>query len=312
MDASLTDCFDLSGEIEYEHGGIGGGRTGDIEVEFLQATWRLSDGFNVKVGAPLVPFGRFNLFHDDPLNDFTQRPLEARYLIPTGFAQPGIGAEGVFRVGCESVVSYDVLVTNGYADGFTADKGVRESRQKWNTDNNEDKQVWARVAYAMRNRRFDRIEAGLSGTWGKFDDAGQNALAGFALDGLIRTGPFELMGEYIAYDYERNATDPVTAVRGQSGYYVQLAYHFMPCRLRRCLGCAVQDVSHFTVAARYQGLDLDDRRTGASRWDDVSTFGLALNYRLTERTVFRVDQTWFDHASVPDSREFTFSFSTYF
>ena len=38
----------------------------------------------------------------------------------------------------------------------------------------------------------------------------------------------------------------------------------------------------------------------------------ALNYRLTERTVFRVDHTWFFAEAEGDESRFTISFATFF
>ncbi len=312
FDTQITQCVDASMEFEIEHGGIGGGdRDGDVKLEHFTVNWRLADEFNIKVGAPLVPFGRYNLFHDDPLNDFTLRPWVARYMVPTGYGQPGIGLFGSTQAGC-GTLSYDMLIGNGFDDGFTDSGGVRDARHSWKSDNNENKQVWGRLSYIEARRFFDYFEAGVSGTWGRYDDAGDNNLFGFAADVLIRKGPLELQAEYHGYDIERDAADPATAVRGQSAWFAQLAYHFFPCPWRRCTSCLVQDTSHFTLAARYQGMNLDDRVRGASFNDDLRGFTLGLNYRLNERTVFRLDHQWLEPEKASSEREWSFSFSSYF
>lgn len=312
VEGDVTDCIDVSAEFEYEHGGIGGGGLdGEIKVEQFVVRWHLSDALNFKVGAPLVPFGRYNLVHDDPVNDFTLRPWVARYMVPTGFGQPGVGVFGSCPVGC-GALSYDVLLSNGLDDGFSNSSGVRGSRASWRRDNNESKQLWGRVAYTQAGGLFDYLEAGVSGTWARYDDEDRNDLFGFAVDLLLRKGAFELQGEYIAYDIERDALDPADAPRGMSAWFVQLAYHLFPCAWRKCDTCLTQDTSHFTLALRYQTMDLDDRFDGASFNDDLEGFGVALNYRLNERTVVRCDHQWLEPESGSGEREWSFSFSTYF
>jgi len=312
FDGQVTDCIDVQGEIEFEHGGIGGGnRDGDVELEQFAFAWHLSDAFNLKIGAPLVPFGRYNLHHDDPLNDFTVRPWVARTMVPTGYAEPGVGVFGSWQVGC-GTFSYDVLLSNGLADGFTNSGGVRGSRHSWKSDNNENKQLWGRFTYTQARGFFDYVEAGLSGTWGRYDDAGDNDLFGFAADLLLRKGPFEFQGEYYRYDIDRDALDPAAAVRGMDALRLELAYHFFPCSWRACKNCLVQDTSLFTLAARYQTMDLDDRVRGASFNDDAESWTVGLNYRLNERTVVRLDHQWVLPERAGDERLWSLSFSSYF
>lgn len=309
--ADITECIDFDMELEIEHGGISDEIEGEVVLEKAEVKFHLSDAFVPKVGWLLVPFGRYNLHHDDPLNDLTNRPFTARYLVPTGFGQPGVGVQGAAPFGCDHVFSYDVAVTNGYRDAFTDDNGVREARQA--EDDNDGKQVWGRLAATWNTRGvLDYLETGVSGTWGVYDDADENEVTGYALDVLLRKGPFEAKAEWVAYDYERNASDPPGAVRGQSALWVEGAWHFMPCALQACRTCLVQDTSLFTLVVRWQTMDLDDRVDGASARDDLDALTVGLNYRITERTVIRVDHTWYDAEDGEDTTEWTLSVSTYF
>jgi hypothetical protein len=125
--ADVTDHIEFRSEIEIEHGGINNGGSpldGDILIEFAEVVFRAHDAFTPKVGAILIPFGGYNHRHDDPLNDFTLRPYTARFFVPTGFGQPGVGVEGAMPVGCGHVFSYDVALTNGFDDDFTAANGA--------------------------------------------------------------------------------------------------------------------------------------------------------------------------------------------
>jgi hypothetical protein len=307
---SITDRIDFDMEIEFEHGGISGEIGGEIKVEQAVVRYRCSDAFTPKVGWVLIPFARYNLTHDDPLHDFTIRPWTARFLIPTGFGQPGIGAEGSIPVGC-NVLSYDVVFTNGFDDDFSASSGVRAALN--DRDTNDGKQVWGRVAMAWNgNRVFDYAETGVSGTWGLYDADDDNVFSGFALDWLLRKGPFEVKGEWIVYDIERSSGAPPDAVEGMAGLWVEAGYHFFPSFWRCTRNCVVTDTSLFTLAVRYQWTDLDDRNEGASFQDDLEGWSVGLNYRITENSVFRVDHTWFFPVNDDDRTEWTASFSTYF
>ncbi|MDJ0976221.1 MAG: hypothetical protein QNJ98_17305 [Planctomycetota bacterium] len=310
--AQISDCIDMKCEIEIEHGGAADKFDGEVVIEHMDVVFRMADCFNPKVGALLIPMARFNKYHDDPYNDFTKRPWTARYLVPTGFGQPGIGVEGIFNAGPNTRLGYDVVLTHGYKDEFTAKDGTRKARQFWKSDNNEGKQVWGRLSYLTNNKTLDFFEAGLSGTWGRYDDADENDLFGYAVDLTARKGPLELHFEWVRMDYDRNAMDPVDAIRGQDALWAELGYHFFPTFMCGCRNCIVQPTSHFTLAFRYQVMDLDDNRTGAHFNDDLTGYGVALNYRITESSVFRIDHTWLDAKRESDQRELTLSFSTFF
>jgi hypothetical protein len=306
----IADRIDFSTEIEIEHGGISDEIGGEIVIEKAEVSFAVSDAFNPKLGWLLIPFARFNSVHDDPLNDFTLRPFTARYLVPTGFGQPGIGVFGAAPFGRGHVLSWDVALTNGFRDAFTADDGVRGARQ--DRDENDGKQVWARaVATWDTHCVLDRLETGLSGTYGIYDERDRNEITGFAVDLLLRKGPFELKGEYVSYDYERSSADPADAIEHQDGVWLEAAWHFFPGFL--CGGCPpfVEETSLFTLAVRWQRMDLDDHVRGATFEDDLEAWSVGLNYRITERSVFRLDHTWLDPEEEDDERRWAASFSTY-
>jgi hypothetical protein len=311
FDAAVTKCIDVRGEVEFEHGGIGGPLDGEVIVEQAEIVFRLADWFRPKAGALLVPFGRSNLYHDDPMHDFTLRPWTARFLIPTGWGVPGVGFEGAAPVGCHTL-TYDVVLNNGVKDAWSSNDGIRPARLDWEADNNENKQLWGRAAMAWRVPCLARLETGVSFTYGKYDDADRNALTGWAVDLLARWGPIEVKGEHIRHDLERDAADPVGAIEGCSGTWAEIGYHFFPSFLCGCRSCLVEDTSHFTLAVRWQNTNLNDQILGAAFRDDLDSIGVALNYRITERTVIRVDYTWFDAELLPDVEELSVSLSTYF
>ena len=311
-DAEVTRGIDFRFELEIEDGGITDEVPGEIALEQAEVSFHVSDAFTPLLGAILIPFGRYNLYHDDPQNDFTERPFVGVTMMPTGYCQPGIGAEGVLPFGCGHAFSYKVALTNGFFDGFDAVEGVRGARPPWDVDNNDGKQGWGRGAFQWKTGALDTLETGASATYGTFDDRNANALVGFGFDLLARKGPFELQGEYLGYRLERNATDPPGAIEGQYAAYAQLAYHFFPGFWSCRTSTFQQDTSLFTFAVRWQIQDLDDHVTGATFEDDLQAWSVGLNYRFTERTVFRIDWTTYDPVSGQNQDQWAFSFSTYF
>ncbi len=309
-DGAITPFIDFDMELEIEHGGIADAIDGEIELEKAEVSFHVSDAFVPKIGWLLVPFGRFNAYHDDPLNDFSTRPFTARFLVPTGFGQPGIGFEGAMPLSCAGhVLSYSAALTNGFRDNFSAARGTRDAVQS--TDENDGKQAWARAAVTWKTCVFDYLETGLSGTGGIYDLDDERTITGYALDFLVRKGPFEAKGEYVAYQMERNAADPVDAIEGMWGLWLEAAYHFYPGFWACGNPAFTTDTSLFTLAVRYQSQDLHDRYRGLAFEDDLDAYSVGLNYRITERTLFRVDHTWFRPSVLSDETEWTFSFSTF-
>ncbi|MHC5010964.1 MAG: hypothetical protein ACYTG6_08450, partial [Planctomycetota bacterium] len=287
FDAPIAERIGLNGEIEIEHGGFGGSLDGEVEVEYAEVLFQACDLFNPKVGAILIPFGRWNLYHDDPINDFTKRPWVGRYFNPTGFSQPGIGAEGAAPFGCGHAFTYNVALTSGFGEDFTTSSGSRSARQSWRRDNNEAKTVWGRFAALFDARAFDHLEVGVSGMAGKYDDASDHWATGFGTDLTLQKGAFEFKGEYIRFDIDRPATALAISPRGQWGLLLE------------------------ALAFRYQQMNLNESIRGGSFNDDLKSYGVGLNYRIQEGTVFRLDFSWLDGVN-ENRHEFTASFSTYF
>ena len=56
----------------------------------------MTDWLNYRGGIILSPLGKFNLVHDSPLQDLTERPMVSRFIIPTTLSESGMGFFGTF------------------------------------------------------------------------------------------------------------------------------------------------------------------------------------------------------------------------
>jgi len=309
--SDITDRLKVAAELEIEHGirsKSNDGSSIEVSLEFATIDYLIHEKLNFRAGIILLPVGKFNLLHDSPLNDLSDRPLVATAIIPSTLSETGAGFYGTFYPTRLSKLDYELYVTqgfNGYSTAtgvltpvITADAGLRNARQRVSTvedglDNNNGKAVVGRVAFSP----ILGVEVGGSGYYGSYDPASKRPLAIWAADWTFQRGPFELIGE-AAWVYVRdNSKDlngnpaPDLTFTGHflpqrmDGYYVQGNYHFLPQFLRRWAPSYFTEASTFTAVVRWDQINTNSEFSDKKR--ERLTFGL--NFRPIEDTVFKVD-----------------------
>ena len=314
--ADIHERIKLATEIEIEDGH-------EVEVEFAFLDILLRDEINFRAGVLLDPLGKFNLVHDAPIQDLTDRPLVDQFVLPSTMRELGFGFHGRFAPSDPNAswqVTYETYLVEGFrglnAGGtivnISKTTGLRDARPFEDDfgglepfhDNNDAPAVVSRVAFSP----FLGLETGGSIHAGTYDDRGNNWLVVYAVDFTFQRGPFELLGEW-GYDaIQRDAFARAAGVPDDMwGYYVQANYRFMPDWIRKLLPSSFRDSATFTAVARWEGTDLD-----ASKRDRL-TFGL--NFRPIQDTVIKFDYQI--NLEGGDLREepnnaFLFSIATYF
>lgn len=297
--AQPVDYIHVTAEIEFEYGGFvrsgsasgsdsnGDGNIdkisnstsdGEIKLEFAFMDWTLADALNVRAGVLLTPLGRFNLNHDSPLNDLTNRPTVSRQLLPTTLSEAGMGIYGAFYPQ-DWVVGYELYLVNGFNQKIIDSKQqlrVRGGRGSHKTDNNENKALTGRVSVSPALG----VDLGLSGHFGKYDNAGERSLSIAALDVDLQRGPVQLLGEGALVSAD--VPDGSPTAESQIGWYAQVGYHFGFGAIRR------YPESVFTGVVRWDHVDYDTDRNG----DDEQAATVGLNFRPVEMTVVKVDYSW--------------------
>ncbi len=322
----ISDRVKFAAEIEIEHGE-------ELGVEFASIDYLIQEPINLRAGILLLPLGKFNLLHDSPLRDLTERPLVNQRIIPSTLHQPGVGAYGTFYPTALSKVDYEFYVTNGFTNAFGGDgnpnntsninqtNGIRSARTT-NTefDNNNGKAIVGRVAISP----ILGVEIGGSGFFGSYDGKSKRPLAIWALDWTFQRGPFELIGESAwAYIRDNNLnTDgtPNGNPRRMQGSYIQLNYHFLPEWLSNLAPTFFkQEVSTFTAVARFEQMNLGqdlNNNTEAGKLGEWQRWTFGLNFRPTEDTVFKTDFQYTPVGRNGDDRihdtAFVASWATYF
>jgi hypothetical protein len=309
--SDITDRLKVAAELEIEHGIRSKSNEGsgiEVSLEFATIDYLIHEKLNFRAGIILLPVGKFNLLHDSPLNDLSDRPLVATAIIPSTLSETGAGFYGTFYPTRLSKLDYELYVTQGF-NGYstvtgvptpviTAGAGLRDARQRVSTvddglDNNNGKAAVGRVAFSP----ILGVEIGGSGYFGTYDPASKRPLAIWAADWTFQRGPFELIGE-AAWVYIRDnskdlngtpVTDPTFPVhllpQRMDGYYVQGNYHFLPEFLRRWAPSYFTEASTFTAVVRWDQINTNSEFSDTKR----ERLTVGLNFRPIEDTVFKVD-----------------------
>ena len=141
----VSDFVRIGAELEFEDAGR------EINLEYAAIDLLFAPVFTLRAGMILDPLGRFNLSHDSPLNEFTDRPLVATEIIGVALSEPGFGALGLIPLRRGSRITYELYATNGFHSGLIddAEDGTRIPLGRGNfEDNNGSPSFVGRLAWS--------------------------------------------------------------------------------------------------------------------------------------------------------------------
>lgn len=301
----VSDFVRFGAELEFEDGAQ------EIALEYAAIDLRIHQAVALRAGMILSPLGRFNLAHDSPLNEFTERPLVGTEMLGVALSEPGLGAFGLFAVGENGRVTYEVYGVNGFHEGLLAEGGTRLPAGQANfEDNNASPAVVGRLAWSPR----PTAEFGLSVHHGAYN--------AFNAEGLEVDGRRELTiwvvdwegtaaGLRFSGEAARAVLEVAPGLRGvyaaeQRGLYVDVLRDFGRGWVRTMPG------SYFSVGLRLDVVDFDADLAG----DMIRQVTLGVNFRPTDDTVLKlgfsrgVARDRFNNAE--DRAGLRFSVATYF
>jgi hypothetical protein len=276
----VSDFVRIGAELEFEDGGR------EIKLEYAAIDLMLHPAIALRGGMILSPIGRFNLAHDSPLNEFTDRPLVSTELIGVALSEPGFGAFGQFGVGGTSRLTYEVYLTNGFHAGLIDDseEGTRIPLGRGNfEDNNGSPAVVGRLAWSPAVNH----EIGVSahhGAYNAFDIEGTRVDE--RRDLTIGAMDFEsrLLGTVLTGEAAIARLDIPSGLRGiyasrQYGWYAEAVRELG----RRWIRTMPQ--SSFALKARWDYVKFDSEIPGES----AGQITVGANFRPTQDSVLKFD-----------------------
>ncbi len=315
----VSEGIEFATEIEFEGGGADVPYlTGNyIIVEYAEVRFDVDEAFVPRAGILLVPFLRYNLYHDDPIWNIQDRPVTATRVFRASLQQPGVGAEGVLPAGDGLSFNYNVALTNGPDDGVD-NSGWGGARQSFRTDNNHDKAFWGRAGVVPRIPGIDAADIGVSFARAGMEPYGTPSvgMTGWGVDGKITKGRFDLIFEWANFHYDRPDSQGDAAFPAQqSGGFVQLDTRLVKGFPKTKSGILGKD-SELILAVRYETDDTNESVTGAHINDDCRILTVALALRFTQKTVLRLERreerTRYEADGAEDRGMWVVSLSTYF
>jgi hypothetical protein len=296
----------INSEVEFEHGGSGGG--GSVSTEFLTVDYLHRDEVNARVGLLLIPMGFVNEIHEPTFFYGAERPEVERVILPSTWRENGAGVFGT--VG--ERVHYRAYVVNGFKGEDFSSGGLRGGRQKGSRAISNDFAFVARVDVDVTDGLLfgGSFYTGQTGQEQKVISA--NAGGAEVLLPDSRLNLYEIHAQYKAYgmslralwtqsflneagklsrDTDR-ALNAAIASRMQ-GWYVEAAYDVLPL-------IWPETKASLEPYFRFEKYDTQDRVQNGTlgytpdRSKDIDLYVAGLQFKPIPQVVFKVDYRRFN------------------
>ncbi|MEX2572353.1 MAG: hypothetical protein WD737_13725, partial [Gemmatimonadota bacterium] len=258
----------------------------EITLEYAAIDVIVHPAFTIRGGAILSPLGRFNLSHDSPRNEFTDRPLVSTEIIGTALTDPGLGALGQLGLGRAGRVTYEVYAVNGYHAGVIEEgPGVtRIPAGKRNTeDNNGSPAFVGRMTWSPRFG-YELGLSGYGGAYNVFELDGERVAERNDVSIYVVDMEADLAGVVVSGEAALARIDIPPGMRGifasgQRGLYLQAVREVGRGWVPTMPG------SFFEIGSRLDLVDFDDDLAG----DSARLLTVGLNFRPTEDAALKLD-----------------------
>lgn len=275
----VSDFVRMGAELEIEEGGE------DITIEYAAIDLLLAPALAFRAGMILSPLGRFNLSHDSPHNEFTDRPLVSTDLLSVALSEAGMGFFGTFPTSPTGRLTYEIYAVNGFGSGVTeaSPDGTRIpfGRQHFE-DGNASPAFVGRLAFSPE----PGLEIGMSahhGAYNVFREEGVEVADRRDVSLVVADFEATVVGVRLAGEAAWASVDvpPAAGVlaSSQRGFYAEASYDFAHGLV------ATMPRSFLTAKLRVDAVDFDADRDG----DSVRQLTAGLNFRATSDTVLKLD-----------------------
>jgi hypothetical protein len=276
--SAVSDWVRFAAELEIEEGGE------EVKLEFAAMDVRIHPALTLRGGMLLSPLGRFNLSHDSPLNEFTDRPLPSTEIVGVALSEPGLGILGALPVGAGRI-TYELYAVNGFGDGLieTSEAGTRIPEGRGNLeDENRSPAFVGRFAWSPG--LYLEIGAAVHhGAWNTWLEDGlevdrRRDLRILVVDIEVERSGFRFAGEVVDARVDLPSSLSGLFADRQRGAWAEFLRDFGHGWV------ATMRDAYFSAGVRYEIVDFDRRIAG----DDVHQWQFGLNFRPTRESVLKL------------------------
>lgn len=276
----VSDFVRIGAELEIEEAGE------ELKLEYAAIDVLVHRAATLRAGMILSPLGRFNLAHDSPRNEFTDRPLVSTEILSVALSEPGVGLLGLVPLGRGARVTYEAYAVNGFGEGLLHDvgEGIRlPSGRQRGGDANDSPALVARLTASPR----EGWEAGLSahhGAYNTFRREGLDVEERRNLTLAVLDLEIEVAGVRVQGEGARAWIELPPELEGlfagrQTGFYLEAVGDFGRGLL------VSMPRSFWSWKARLDAIDLDSGLPGDSR----EQLALGVTFRPTNDTAVKLD-----------------------
>lgn len=272
-------------ELEFERAAtVGGPRGGEVLLEQAYVDMAWNDALAFRAGVILVPFGNNDADHYAPVRDVITRPLSSRLIAPSDWTDNGFGLVGHREIDPDWQLEWEAYLIAGLDDRFSFN-GLRNNRQAFGADNNNDKAVAAHLTL----RRTDQVALGLGLYRGAYDDEGRLQLRGIGLDWTWRRDAWKFTGEYLHMRAQRAEADPATF----RGGYARIGYDVDRWFPEHWRSTAFPD-ARLSLIYEYSQVSVQDLTRLAPDRERERKHLLGLRYEPDHSWILKVNREWSD------------------
>ena len=317
VSASLSDRIRLYIEFEQETGATleeGNDNGGEWEVEQGYLDFSIIKQINFRAGTMLVPVGRFNLNHEGFLNNFVNRPLVDRFVVPTTFWEEGVAIHGDVVDTKSLGISYEMGLYNpAQASHADSNIGFREISNEGGPPAFRGKASAGRVTFEpARGAKWfaDNLEIGVSGYLSNYHSPAVTNAAGDTFPiahGALDMAAFDITYEKNNIGFRGEAVTAHTSAganderRAQSarGFYAEAYYNWKPCFFKCGEFAKCYKDPRIVFATRFDYVELNPGRDDTI---DLKRLTAGISFRPLTKTVIKLDyQADFSHSGIgPD------------
>jgi hypothetical protein len=277
-------------EIEFERAAtVGGPRGGEVLVEQAYVDMLMTDTISLRGGVILVPFGNNEADHYAPLRDVIYRPLSSRLISPSDWTDNGFGLIGHRELSPNWQLEWEAYLIAGLDDQI-GPNGLREARQGFGEDNNNNKAVAAHLTL----RNSDDLSVGLGIYSGAYDDDGEQQLNGWGLDFNWRREGWKFAGEYLRMRADRVEGGAATLYGGYARAGYDINRWFEP----DWSGESFPD-ARLSLIYEYNHVSVEDLTSLAGLVERERKHVLGLRYEPDHSWVLKLNREWSDASGRP-------------